>query len=77
MPLTTAGFTFFPHVRDDTIPLADKNKYIKPITLHATPENIIRNFLRTTFVAPECPADRTASAQSGPAEIPAISHHIS
>jgi len=27
------------------MPIADRNKYIKAITLHATPENIILNFL--------------------------------
>lgn len=67
MPLTTAGIHFLPTLTDDTMPLADRCKYIKPITLRATPENIIRNFLRTTFVAPEWRTDRTVSAQSGPA----------
>ena len=67
MPLTTAGIHFLPTRIEDTIPLADKNEYIKPIMLDATPEMIIRNFLPTTFVAPEWRADRTASAQSIPA----------
>src|SRR5215469_7871611 len=64
MPLTTAGIHFLPTRTDDTTPLADRNKYIKPITLHATPQNIIRNFLPTTFVAPECP--RIEPRQQGP-----------
>ena len=45
MPLTTAGIHFLPARTDNTTPLADRNKYIKPITLDATPQNLIPNFL--------------------------------
>ena len=44
MPLITAGIHFLPAHTDDTMPLADRNEYIKPIEPRATP---CANFLVT------------------------------
>lgn len=55
MPLIPAGIHFLPTRTDDTLPLADRSKYIKLVILHATPENIIRNFLVQPSSHPSAP----------------------
>jgi len=60
MPRATAGIHFLPTRTDDTMPLADKHEYIKPIEYDATPGD---NFL-LTFSIPGSKSSTAAVADA-------------
>jgi hypothetical protein len=58
MPRTTARIHFLPTRTDNTMPLADRNDYIKPSDYHAT---LCHNFLLTFSIRGSNPSTTTVA----------------